>query len=163
MTPHDKDDRSHDFITAAPSSHPGATGTAAATGGLVGAAVGMVGGPVGSVLGAVIGAVVGGVAGNAVAEAYDPTDDDTYWRDAYRHEPYYRSGYTYDDYAPAYGLGLGSLVADQYRKRPYDEIEAELAREWDTHRGNSRLTWEEASQAARAAWTRARRDHRTAY
>ncbi len=163
MTTHVKDDNSRDLLTGAPASHPGATGTGAATGGLVGAAVGIVGGPVGSALGAVLGAVVGGLAASAVADAYDPTDDDTYWRGAFEREPYYRSGYNYDDYAPAYGLGLGSAMAERYRGRSYDEFEAELAREWDTHRGESRLSWEEASHAARAAWTRARRERRTEY
>ena len=81
-----------------------------------------------------------------------------YWRDRYVSEPYYRDGYTYDDYAPAYGVGMGSALAEKYRGRPFDEYEADLARDWDIYRGESRLTWPEASPAARAAWERAQRD-----
>lgn len=100
----------------------------------------------------------GGLAGKATVEAIDPTVEDAYWRDRYASEPYYRDGYTYDDYAPAYGVGLGSTLTEQYRGRPFDEYESDLARDRDIYRGESRLTWPEASPAARAAWERAQRD-----
>ena len=105
-----------------------------------------------------IGAVVGGLTGKSVAETVDPTAEEAYWRESYTREPYYRDGHTHDDYAPAYGLGIGSLVADKYRDRSFDDIEGSLAEEWDIYRGNSRLNWTEASTAARAAWARAQRD-----
>lgn len=151
-------DANRDPLTGAPGVHPGGTGVGAAAGGATGAAIGSVVGPLGTALGAVIGAVAGGLAGKATAEAIDPTVEDAYWRDRYVSEPYYRDGYTYDDYAPAYGLGIGSLVADKYRDRSFDDIEGSLAEEWDMYRGNSRLNWTEASPAARAAWARAQRD-----
>ena len=137
-----------DPITGAPGAHPVSTGVGAAAGGATGAAVGSVAGPIGTAVGAVIGAVVGGLAGKSVDETVDPTAE----------EAYYRDGHTYDDYAPAYGLGIGSLVADKYRDRSFDDIEGSLAEEWDIYRGNSRLNWTEASPAARAAWARAQRD-----
>ena len=99
----------------------------AAAGGATGAAVGSVAGPIGTAVGAVIGAVVGGMAGKSVAETVDPTAEEAYWRASYTREPYYRDGHTYDDYAPAYGLGIGSLVADKYRDRSFDDIEGSLA------------------------------------
>lgn len=145
-------------VTGAPGEHPVGTGVGAVAGGATGAAIGSVAGPLGTAIGAVIGAVAGGLAGQATAEAIDPGVEDAYWRENYESQPYYRSGYTYDDYAPAYGVGLGSLLLDRYRDRPFDEYESELARDWDTYRGESRLTWPEASPAARAAWERAQRD-----
>ena len=147
-----------DPITGAPGAHPVGTGVGAAAGGATGAAVGSVAGPIGTAVGAVIGAVVGGMAGKSVAETVDPTAEEASWRASYTREPYYRDGHTYDDYAPAYGLGIGSLVADKYRDRSFDDIEGSLAEEWDMYRGNSRLNWTEASPAARAAWARAQRD-----
>ena len=113
-------------------------------------------GPIGTAVGAVIGAVVGGMAGKSVAETVDPTAEEAYWRESYTREPCYRDGHTYDDCAPVYGLG--SLVADKYRDRSFDDIEGSLAEEWDIYRGNSRLNWTAASPAARAAWARAQRD-----
>ena len=158
-------DANRDPLTGAPGAHPVGTGVGAAAGGATGAAIGSVVGPLGTALGAVIGAVAGGLAGEATAEAIDPkaeaidpTVEDAYWRDRYVSEPYYRDGYTYDDYAPAYGVGMGSTLAEKYRGRPFDEYEADLARHWDIYRGESRLTWPEASPAARAAWERAQRD-----
>ena len=122
-------------ITGAPGAHPVGTGVGAAAGGATGAAVGSVAGPIGTAVGAVIGAVVGGLAGKSVAETVDPTAEEAYWRESYTREPYYRDGHTYDDYAPAYGLGIGSLVADKYRDRSFDDIEGSLAEEWDISRG----------------------------
>ena len=144
-----------DLITGA---HPVGAGVGAAAGGATGAAVGSVAGPIGTAVGAVIGAVVGGMAGKSVDETVDPTAEEAYWRESYTREPCYRDGHTYDDCAPAYGLGIGSLVADKYRDRSFDDIEGSLAEEWDIYRGNSRLNWTEASTAARAAWARAQRD-----
>ena len=91
-------------------------------------------------------------------EAVDPTAEEAYWRESYTREPCYRDGHTCDDYAPAYGLGIGSLVTDKYRDRSFDDIEGSLADAWDNYRGNSRRNWSEASPGARAAWARAQRD-----
>lgn len=64
-----------------------------------------------------IGAVVGGLAGKSVDETVDPTAEEAFWRESYTREPCYRDGHTYEAYAPAYRLGIGSLVADKYRDR----------------------------------------------
>jgi len=91
--------------------------TAAATG----AAVGTAAGPVGTVIGAAVGAVVGGLAGKAVAEHYDPTVEDRYWRDAHTKQLYYDKAYTYDDYAPAYRLG--GEARGKYKDRGFNDVE----------------------------------------
>ncbi|WOP14334.1 glycine zipper domain-containing protein [Ottowia sp. SB7-C50] len=148
----------HPDDVAAPDTPAVGTGVGAVAGAAAGAAIGSVAGPLGTGLGAVVGAIVGGFTGKEVGGAVDTTVHDDHWRSHYEREPYYRAGHTYDDYAPAYGLGIGSLVADKYRERDYDEIEPELARDWEIYRGESRLNWPEASPAARAAWQRARRD-----
>src|SRR6478735_981259 len=96
-----------DPITGAPGAHPVGTGIGAAAGGIAaGAAAGtLAAGPLGTVVGATIGAIAGGLGGKAVAEHYDPTVEAGYWQDSYEREPYYQSGMTFDDYAPAYRLG----------------------------------------------------------
>src|SRR5688500_16773609 len=100
-TPKDRD-ANRDPITGAPGSHPAGTGLGAAAGGMAaGAAAGTVAGPVGTALGAAVGAVAGGLAGKGIAEKIDPTVEDAYWRDNHRNEPYYQSGFSYDEYRPA--------------------------------------------------------------
>ena len=96
-----------DPLSQEPGAHPLGTGLGAVAGGAgAGAAAGALGGPVGAVVGGVVGAVAGGLGGKAVAEAVNPTSEEAYWRDNYHREPYYEAGRSFDDYGPAYRLGL---------------------------------------------------------
>ena len=133
--------------------HPAATGTGALAGAAAGAAAGTaVGGPAGTIVGGVIGAVAGGLAGRGIAEMVDPAAEHAYWRDAHRGEPYYVEGREYDrDYAPAYRTGYEGRV--KYDGRSFDEVEDDLASDYERFRGND-MTWEEARPASRAAWNR---------
>ncbi|MGI8601649.1 MAG: glycine zipper domain-containing protein [Verrucomicrobiales bacterium] len=148
-------DKNRDPLTGAPGSHPVGTGVGAAGGAAAGAAIGSAAGPVGTVVGAAVGGVVGGLAGKGVAEAIDPTAEDAYWSSNFRREPYYDSGLTYDDYAPAYRLGYENYP--RYRGRRFDDVESDLERSWDKTKGNSRLAWHKAKSASRAAWDRLER------
>lgn len=146
-------DANRDPLTGAPGSHPVGTGAGAAVGGMAaGAAVGTVAGPVGTAIGAAVGAVVGGLAGKGIAEKLDPTREDAYWRDNYASRPYVDAGASYDDYAPAYGLGYNSYSS--YAGRRFEDIEPDLARDWGSKRGNSTLGWDKAKHATRDAWER---------
>ena len=95
----------------------------------------------------------GRCAGKAVAESVDPTVEHAYWKEAHARRPYYVEGYTYDDYGPAYEIGLRDV--HKYKGRPYEDVQETLAADWDMYRGKSRLTWPEATPAARDAWERA--------
>ena len=85
----------------------------------------------------------------------NPTAEEAYWRNAYRREPYYRSEFTYEDYDPAYRVGYTAPVR---RSGEFAQLEPELKSDFDRVRGKSRLRWEEAREAARAAWHRATRN-----
>jgi hypothetical protein len=150
----DSNDMNRDPLTGTPGAHPVGTGVGAAAGGAAGAAIGMVAGPVGALAGAVVGAVVGGLAGKGVAEGVNPTAEDAYWRDNFVREPYYAMGRSYEDYSPAYRVGYEGrgLYAGSF-----DDAEPELRRSYETDRGTSRLEWEEARIASRAAWHRVER------
>ena len=150
-------DANRDPITGAPGAHPVGTGVGAALGGAAaGAAAGTVAaGPVGTLVGSAAGAIVGGLAGKAVAEHFDPTIEDTYWRDNYSKQSYFESGMSYDDYQPAYRLGWESYP--QYTGRKFDDVESDLGRSWDKSKGKSRLKWEQAKHATRSAWDRVER------
>jgi hypothetical protein len=159
-TPNPADPANRDPITKAPGAHPVGVGVGAAVGGAAagvataaasGAAVGTAAGPVGIVVGAAVGAVVGGLAGKAVAEHYDPTVEDRYWRENYKARPY-ASGGSYDDFGPAYAYGASSY--GKYSGRKFDEVESELSRDWTSARGKSSLSWDRAKPATRDAWDR---------
>jgi hypothetical protein len=151
----DTRDMNRDPISGAPGSHPLGTGVGATGGAIGGATVGAVGGPVGMAVGGAIGAVVGGLAGHAVGEVVDPTAEDSYWRTRYEAEPYRNPAFGYEDYAPAYQLGYEGRA--RYAGRSFDQAENELASDWEAGKGNSRLAWNDAKQATRAAWHRVER------
>ena len=149
-------EENRDPITGAPGAHPVGTGIGAAAGGVAaGAAIGSVAGPVGTAVGAAAGAIAGGLAGKAVAEKIDPTAEEAYWRENYERQSYYESGMTYDDYGPAYSLGYESRA--RYPGGRFEDVENDLARDYQARRGRSRLSWDRAKHAARAAWDRIER------
>ena len=160
------DNENRDPITGTPGSHPVGTGIGAAVGGAAagaaltgaaatGAIAGAAAGPVGIAIGAAVGAIVGGLAGKGVAEAIDPTSEDAYWRENFRACPYIGGGASFDDYGPAFGLGVAGY--NKYRGRSFDEIESDLSRDWASTRGTSNLGWDHAKSASRDAWDRASR------
>ena len=151
MAAEEREDMNRDPITDEPGAHPISTGIGAAGGAVAGAAAGSVAGPVGAAVGGVVGAVVGGLAGKAAGEAVNPTVEEAFWKENYSKEPYYESGRPFDDYAPAYRLGLTGRT--KYED-PWTAVEPKLATEWDGSRGGSSLEWDKATHASRAAWAR---------
>ena len=137
-----------DPVTGAPHYHPVATGTGAAAGGALGAVAGSIGGPVGAAVGAAVGGLIGGLMGKSAAEGYD----EGYWRTVYPTEPYFSPGFTFEDYDPAYRYGAEAFPL--YSGRPFDEVEPNLAKDWEKKRGASRLTWEQAKAAVKRAYHR---------
>lgn len=134
--------------------HYFAKGMGAGSGAAAGAAIGAAGGPIGMAAGAAIGAVAGGMAGKAAGRMVNPEEESAYWRSSYQSAPYYSPGYTYDDYGPAYELGFNGR--GRY-PGSFDSVERDLADEWTTARGRSRLSWEQAKSATRAAWDKVER------
>jgi hypothetical protein len=142
-----------DPISGAPGAHPIGTGLGAAAGGIAaGAAVGSVAGPVGTAVGAAVGAVVGGLAGKGIAEQIDPTIEEAYWRENYTARPYVGDKESFDDYGPAYMYGVDNYA--RYEGREFEEVEPELARDWQRAKGRSSLTWDRAQHATRDSWQR---------
>jgi hypothetical protein len=146
-----------DPITDAPGAHPIGVGLGAAAGGIAaGAAAGtLAAGPIGTVAGAAVGAIAGGLGGKAVAEHFDPTVatvEERHWRSNFHREIYYRQGMTYDDYAPAYRIG--GEAHGRYGDASFEDVEDKLANDYQRARGGSRLEWDHAKDATRAAWAR---------
>lgn len=146
-------DMNLDPLSKEPGAHPIGTGLGAVMGGAAaGAAAGAFGGPVGALVGGVAGAIVGGLGGKAAAEAVNPTAEEGYWRDNYQSESYYEAGRSYDDYLPAYQLGMKSR--SEYQTGSFEDHEPHLSSHWDNNRGASSLSWPQARHASRAAWNR---------
>lgn len=149
-----KHDANRDPITGTPGAHPVGTGVGAALGGVAaGAAAGTVAaGPVGTVVGAAVGAVAGGLAGKAVGERVNPTVEDAHWRENYTNEPYHKQAHGYEDYEPAYRTGYEARA--RHADSTFDEVEDDLRLDYEKRKGNSRLGWDDAKPATRAAWDR---------
>ena len=146
-------DANRDPITGTPGAHPIGTGVGAAGGAAAGAAVGAVTGPVGAVVGLVAGAVLGGLAGKGVAEKIDPTAEDAYWKENFSKQKYVDRNADYATYQPAYRTGFEGR--SQYPGKKYEEVEADLKRNYESSKGTAGLSWEKAKNATRDAWQRA--------
>jgi phage tail tape-measure protein len=137
-------------------SHPVSTGLGAAAGGMAaGAAIGTVAGPIGTIAGATAGAIIGGVTGNAIGKAIDPTVEEAHWKKNFTSEPYYQAGMSFDEYAPAYRTGYQGRA--QHVGRKFDDVERDLETSYNRGKGNSKLGWDKAKVATRAAWDRIER------
>ncbi len=96
--------------------------------------------------------MAGGLAGKGIAEAIDPTVEESYWRKTFSSRPYVKGGTTFDDYGPAYRYGVDSY--GRSKGRTFEQAESELMRDWDRAKGTSGLTWDNAKHATRDAWQR---------
>lgn len=142
-----------DPITGAPGAHPLGTGAGAASGGIAGAVAGAaVGGPPGALIGGALGAVAGGLFGKSAAESINPSAEEAFWKEAYVEEPYYVEGKAYEYYAPAYRIGWEGHM--RFRGRQFEEVEAELRKEYDHFVSEGAPDWGIGRQAARSAWDR---------
>jgi len=94
------------------------------------------------------------MAGKGVAEQVNPTAEDAYWREHYSNEPYYDRTYSYDDYRGAYQTGYEGYARLGSSGKRYEDIEPDLRRDYERNYGTSRLSWDRARDAVRAAWHR---------
>lgn len=145
-------DANRDPITGTPGAHPVGTGVGATGGAAAGAAIGAVAGPVGAAVGLVAGAIAGGLAGKGVAEKMDPTVEEAYWKTNYSKQSYVERDSAYATYQPAYRTGYEGR--GRYPGKKYEEVEADLKRDYEKSKGNATLSWDKAKHATRDAWNR---------
>jgi hypothetical protein len=106
---------------------------------------------VASAVGMAAGAAAG-VAGRSTPKKVDPGAEEHYWLENYANEPYYDPSYGFEDYLPAYRAGWQGRA--RFPNRKFEQVERDLQLEYSWNRGESRLLWEHARQAMRAAWDR---------
>lgn len=79
-------------------------------------------------------------------------DDDSYFR-SHWDSAYSDSDESYDDYAPAYSYGRE--VANMYRGQPWNDVEMDVRKGWDSRNGSGGVsTWEQFKDAIRHGWNR---------
>lgn len=148
-----EENENRDPITGEPGSHPVGTGVGTAGGAAAGAAIGAaVGGPVGVVTGAIVGGVAGAYGGRGVAEAVNPTVEEQYWRENHASQSYASDEFGYEEFHPAYRTGYEAVA--KYPGKQFEEIEDDLALDYEKNRAESALPWDRARSATRAAWDR---------
>jgi hypothetical protein len=62
---------------------------------------------------------------------------------------YTTSGYSYDQYQPAYRYGYTLASDERYTNRNWAEMEPEIRRRWE---GTNQGTWEDFKDAIRRGW-----------
>ncbi len=141
----DSEHRKDEDRTAATSARGGVNGGAREEG-----LIGLAAGP----LGAMLAAGGAGHAGNKIAQRIGEAPEwGVYMRhfaDQFRCAGYYRSGFEWQDYRPAYHYGYEHYTRNP--GRPFDDIAPDLRRNWGLARAGSRLTWEDACEAVRDGW-----------
>ena len=89
--------------------------------------------------------------GDTITCDVDAARQDAYWQHAFRREGYFSGQLDYEDYAPAYCVGYTGFA--QYGGR-FEDAEKSLVANWVRIKGDSRLPFEHAQKAMRAAWER---------
>ena len=82
----------------------------------------------------------------------DPTEEEAYWREQHAKQPYADKGQAYEDYAPAYRVGL--QAPSKYPGKTFEEIEDDLALDYEKARPGDALPWDHVRPAVKAAWDR---------
>lgn len=136
-----------------------ATGAGERAGRARGAAVG---GAMGQAIGAgrdvAAGAVAGGLAAgknaarNKGTESFNPNAEHEFWREEYKDRPYVTDDTPYEQYGPAFQYGWE--CCSKHQGETFEEVEPQMERDWERHRGQSKLGWNSVRNAARDAWQR---------
>ena len=117
----------------------------------------------GRTVGSAVGTVVGTAAGVAVGAAQalvgrrpapdgDGITEELYWREHYAAEPYYDPTFQFEDYLQAWRTGWEGRT--KYAGRTFDQALRQLEADFHWNRGKSRLLWDQARDAVRAAYER---------
>ena len=82
----------------------------------------------------------------------DPAKDKIDWREHHSDQPYAAGKYSYEDYVPAYRTAHAAF--EKHGEKDFDDMEDEIALDYERHRVGSPLPWDEARHAVRSAWDR---------
>jgi hypothetical protein len=80
----------------------------------------------------------------------DPTQEEAYWREQHAKQPYADKNRPFEHYAPAYRLGYESAL--EHRGKKFEEVEDDIALNYERARPEEALPWDHARPAVKAAW-----------
>ena len=118
-------------------------------------AIGALAGPIGLVIGGLAGALGGWWTGHKVADVMQESDDHAF-RAHYESSSQRMADRAYEDIRPAYVAGHLAARNPDYASRPFDEVESDLRRGWNSDVSAQLGEWSTARPYARAAYERAR-------
>jgi len=145
-------------ITGELDMHPVGTGVEAADGAVTGAALGAaIGGPIGAAVTQLSAVSRQPAVRMEWQKTMNPTtEEEKYWREYHAKQPYAEKGRPYEDYAGAYRTGYEGF--HKYPGKLYEEIESDLALDYERNKAESALPWDHARHAVKAAWAKLSHD-----
>ncbi len=82
----------------------------------------------------------------------DPKKEEEHWREHHAKQPYADKNLSYEHYAPACRTGVEA--ARKYPGRRFEEIEDDVALDYERNKAGSALPWDHARHAVHAAWAK---------
>jgi hypothetical protein len=82
----------------------------------------------------------------------EPKKEEAYWREQHAKQRYADKDLAYEHYAPVYRTGI--KAAEKYPGKPFEEIEDEVALDYERNEAGSALPWDHARHAVHAAWAK---------
>lgn len=82
----------------------------------------------------------------------DISEEEIYWREHHAEQAYADRTLPYEHYAPAYRTGYEA--ATKYAGKEFEQIEDDIALDYDRARPEDGLPWDRARPAVKAAWDR---------
>ena len=86
----------------------------------------------------------------------DSKKEEAYWREQHSNQPYADKKFSYEQYEPAYRTGFEGF--HKYPGKAYEEIEDDLALDYQRNHTGAALPWDHARHAVRAAWAKVSQD-----
>lgn len=124
--------------------------TASANLATAGAAVGANIGPIPAIADAAIEGTTGWLAGMTLQDGLKPESELKFWQENFTSRYYFSEERNWKDFELAYLVGIYFYEFG----KDYEELRASIQARWLEVKGDSRLSWDEASDAARDAWKR---------
>jgi hypothetical protein len=80
----------------------------------------------------------------------ESTTEEAYWREQHAKQPYADKDYGYEHYEVAYRTGI--RAAQEHTGRQFEDIENDLALDYEKNKAGTALPWDRARPAVKAAW-----------
>jgi hypothetical protein len=82
--------------------------------------------------------------------ANDPAKEKIDWREHHSTQPYAAGERSYEDYLPAYRTAHAAY--EKHAGKEFEEVEDDIALDYEKHHPGAALPWDEARAAVRSAW-----------